>query len=277
MTMRRAGALALLLGAASALPKVAAAQSFVPQPQEYMLTTDAGDARALWVQPAGLGKTREASIAALFTANRIGGNISAGQYGLTIASGVLAFGWQHDRLRGGNKSDAFVVGLAGGTPEFSIGADRRWYRGTNTKDGSWDLGARYMATWRLETSLVWRDLGSPVVVGDTIFSTLVAGASFALLPRRLQVGADWEVVTRSWNSSALRLGATLTLPASLALSVRSEFTNKLSGRSIAVALTWRGAGARVTGFESSVRDPDVDRVGAWGAAVSSPQRRRLGG
>ena len=47
---RRASALALLLAATAALPGAAAAQSFVAQPQQYLLTTDVFDGRALWVQ-----------------------------------------------------------------------------------------------------------------------------------------------------------------------------------------------------------------------------------
>src|SRR6185295_8357115 len=97
LTLRRASALAILLtGAAASLPGDAAAQSFVPQPQLYLLTTDAADARALWVQPAGMGKSREASVSALLTGNRYAAGYGVGQYGVTLASGVLAFGWQHD-------------------------------------------------------------------------------------------------------------------------------------------------------------------------------------
>jgi hypothetical protein len=279
LSARRASALALwLLGAAAALPGVAAAQSFVPQPQLYMLSTDAGDARALWVQPAGLARSREASIAAFVTGNNYPGGMQVGQYGATIASGVLAFGWQHDRYSDSVSSNAFVVGLAGGTPLFSVGLDRRFYSGTNTKGGSWDIGGRYILTPMLEASLVVRDLSSPVIVGDTIFSTLVPGVAIQLLRGRLRAGADWEIVTKGWASSAVRFGVTASLPANLALNVRGEFSGKLSARGVAVGLTWNGRAARVTGFGSSVRSPDVDRIGAWGAAVTNAmQRRRFGG
>lgn len=278
MMLRRAATLAFLLTGAAVAPKgVAAAQAFVPQPQEYLLTTDVSDARSLWVNPAGLGRRREASISALLTAERAGGLTSLSQYGVTLASGVLAFGWQHDRLRAGGKSDVFVVGLAGGTPAVALGADRRWYRGSGTKDGSWDLGVRYRALPSLETSLVWRDIGSPIVFSDTIFSTLVPGFALALLRGRLLVGADWELVTRGWSSSAIRLGGTVSLPMSLALNVRGELDGDFDGRSLAFGLTWNGLRARATAFQTSHRAPAADRVGIWGAAVSTPlQRRRFG-
>ncbi len=278
MTTRRATALALwLLGAAAALPGVTAAQSFVPQPQEYLLTTDAGDSRALWVQPAGLTRKREASVSGFLTANRYPGGMQVGQYGATLASGVLAFGWQHDRFSDTVGMNAFVVGIAGGTPTVSVGFDRRWYSGTNTKDGSWDIGGRYLASRFLEASLVLRDITSPVVVGDTVFSTLVPGLAFNLLNGRLRAGADWEIVTRGWGSSAIRAGVTAVLPANLAVNFRAEFNGKLSARGLAVGLTWNGPGARVTAFESSVRAPDVDRAGVWGAAISDPSHPRRRG
>lgn len=268
----------VLLCAAAALPGAAAAQSFVPQPQLYLLTTDVADARALWVQPAGLGKRREASVSALITGNRNPAGLGVGQYGITLASGVLAFGWQHDVLAAGAKTDAFTVGLAGGTPVASFGLDRRWYTGTNTKDGSWDLGGRVIASERLELSLVWRDISSPIIAGDTIFATLVPAAAMQLLRGRVRVGADWEIVTQGWRTGAVRIGATAVLPASLSLNVRAELSGRLRSNGIAVGLTWGGVGARATLFESTVRAPDVDRVGLWGAAVSSPfQRRRFGG
>ena len=280
MIARRAFTLALLLhGAAAALTRVAAAQSFVPQPQVYMLTTDAADARALWVQPAGLARKREASVAGMFTANRYPGGMKVGQYGATLASGVLAFGWQHDRFSDTVKMNTFVVGLAGGTPLVSVGLDRRFYSGTNTKDGSWDLGGRYQASPNIEMSVVWRDIGSPVVVGDTVFATLVPGAAFTFLRGRVRAGVDWELVTHGWSSSALRVGAGAMLPGNLQLNVRAEFNNNLKNRGVSLALAWNGPNARVAAFSSSVRSPDVDRVGAWGAAVSDPgrPRRRFGG
>ncbi len=284
MTTRRAHALALwLLGAASALPGAAAAQSFGPQPQQYLLTTDVFDARALWVQPAAMVKRRESSVSGLLTVNRTG-TLTVGQYGLTLASGGLGLGWQHDRLQGRAHSDAFVVGLAGGSPHLSVGADRRWHRGTRTRDGAWDIGGRYQAGPQIELSLVWRDIGSPVIdrdslQADTIHTTLVPGAAIQLFHAHLQVGAEWEILSGNWSTSAVRAGATVALPANLALGVRAAFTNKLSSQSLAVSVSWHGTGSRVAAYNASARAPDVDRVGLWGAAVSDPlqpRRRRFG-
>jgi hypothetical protein len=269
---------AAVASAAVELPRAAAAQSYVPQPHLYLLTTDVFDGRALWVQPAGLGKRQEASVSLMATADHDTSGTALGQYGVTLASGGVGVGWQHDRMPGGAHGDAFVVGYAGGTPLLSAGFDHRWHRGTNTKDGAWDVGARYSPSTLLELSLVWRDIGSPVVAGDTIRSTVVPGAAVRLLRGRLRFGADWEIVKSGWGTSALRAGAAVILPANLVLTLRSEFNSHFTTRSIAMGLSWSGTRSRVTGFGASVRGA-ADHVGAWGSMVAdaaAPPRRRFG-
>ena len=264
--------------AAVALPRAAAAQSYVPQPQLYLLTTDVFDARALWVQPAGLVKRHESSISAMFTMDHDTSGFGLGQYGVTLASGGVGFGWQHDALAGGAHGDAFVVGYAGGTPRISVGGDHRWHRGTNTKDGAWDAGVRYTPSNLLELSLVWRDISSPVVVGDTIKATVVPGAAVRLFNGHLRVGADWEMVQSGWGTSAVRGGASIVLPASLALTMRTEFDAHFTVRNLAVGLSWGGPTARVTGFGETVHGSAADHVGAWGSIIADPSapRRRSG-
>ena len=279
MTLPRALRPALILFlAATALPCAAAAQSFIPQPQSYMLSTDPSDGRALWVQPASLVRRRESSVSAFMTLNQGSGKNEVGQYGLTLASGALGLGWQHDRTIAGASSNTYTAGLAGGTPEFSLGFDRRWYRGTGTSGGSWDLGARVQAASTIEASVVWRDISSPMVLGDTLRATIVPGAAMTLLRGTVRVGADWELLQDGWTTSAVRVGVTAPLPKHLQLSVRGETTGRLHARSFAIALTWGTPTARVTGFRQWTQAPDANRFGAWAGAISDPARpRRFGG
>ena len=279
MTAPRAFRPALIVVfAATALPCAAAAQSFIPQPQSYMLSTDPSDGRALWVQPASLVRRREASVSGFLTLNQGSGKNDLGQYGLTLASGVLGLGWQHDKSIAGASSNTYTAGLAGGTPEFSVGFDRRWYRGTGTSDGSWDIGARLLAARMIEASVVWRDISSPVVLGDTLRATIVPGAALALLRGKVRVGADWELLQDGWTTSAVRIGASAPLPMKLRLSIRGETNGQLHARSFAIALSWGTPTARVTGFRQWTGSPDANRVGAWAGAISDPTRpRRFGG
>ncbi|MFI5278867.1 MAG: hypothetical protein ACHQU1_00120 [Gemmatimonadales bacterium] len=274
MTLR--ALVACLAGAAAVLPGTAAAQSFVAQPQHYMLTTDAYDARAVWLQPAGLSRLREASFAGFATADASGG---LSQYGVTLASGGLGLGWQHDR-KVGTGTDVFTVGFAVGGPRAGLGADHRWYKGSGAHDGSWDLGARMSPLPMLDLSLVWRDMGSPVSYVDTlgtphtINSTLVPAAALNLFGR-LRVGAEWEIVTNNWGTSAIRLGASTRLVGGLALSVRGDFSSKFDGRAVALALTWNGPNARSTAFASRVRG-GTDHFGGYVAGVRDLAQVRRG-
>lgn len=281
--MNRGHVAALILAcltATATLPGAAAAQSYVAQPQLYLLTTDVFDGRALWVQPAALVKRREASISVLVTGARSDGVTILNQYGATIASSGFGLGWQHDQLGGGVKTNTWVVGYGFGGPRVSLGGDYRWHRGTNTSDRAFDIGGRYVPTGHLEMSIVWRDIGSPVILGDTIHSTVVPGAALQLFRAHLQLGVDWELVKRNWGTSSVRAGATLVLPARLALTLRSEFDGSFNVRTLSAALTWHTPTARVSGFGATSRTPDVDRFGLWGAAVTDPtrpRRRRFGG
>ena len=272
MKRRRADALAALLATLAALlPGGVAAQSLSAQPHLYLLTTEAFDARALWIQPAGLAARPEASLSGLITAST-SGRRTVTQYGLTLASRGIGLGWQHDRLPDGSSDNQWAVGLAGGTARFTAGVARRWIRGDSTNAAAFDAGVRYGARPSLEVSLVWRDIGSPVVRDTTVRATLVPGIALALFRARAQIGADWEIVTRGWGTSALRAGAAVALPLQLALSLRADFSGSLHARGLALALTWNPAGARVTAFASRPAGDGTDQAGAWLSAV-----QRLGG
>ena len=272
MRRRRADALAALLATLAALlPGGAAAQSFAAQPHLYLLTTDAFDARALWVQPAGLAARPEASLSGLLTAST-SGRRTITQYGVTLASRGIGLGWQHDRLPDGSSDNQWAVGLAGGTARITAGIARRWIRGDSTSAAAFDAGVRYAALPSLQLSLAWRDIGSPVVRDTTVRATLVPGIALALFGARAQLGADWEIVTSGWGTSALRAGAAVALPLQLALSVRADFSGSFHARGLALALTWNPARARVTAFASRPSGDGVDQAGAWLSAV-----QRLGG
>lgn len=280
MTQRARHLACVIAIAAAALPGAAAAQSYVAQPQSYLLTTDVIDARAAWVQPAGLVKRRESSVAIMASADRLGGPMVFSQYGVTLHSGGVAFGWQHDlagkfdTIPGHFDASAWLIGMGFGGPGASIGGAFRMHRGDNTHTNAGDVGGRILAAHRIELGIVWRDIGSPIVLGDTIRSTLVPGAAIQLFKAHVQIGADWELVTAGWGTSAFRTGATIALPKGVAVGARWEMDGNFDTRSFSVALTWNGTGARVVGFDAMGRGGASDRLGLWGAAVQNPAARR---
>ena len=243
-----------------------------------MLTTDVFDGRALWLQPAGLVARGESSVSMMATVDHASGqSLSLGQYGITLASGPLGLGWQHDRAGTSGHTDAFVIGYAVGRPDVSIGVDHRWHRGTSTHSSAWDVGARFTPSSYLALSLVWRDVGSPVILDTNVLrSTLVPGVAVSLFKHYLQVGADWEIVTRDWGTSAVRAGATLKLPKGISAGLRGEFTGRLRGRSLALTVSWSRPKARFSGFRTGDRESDVDHYGVWASAIATEQARHRG-
>ena len=264
------GALAFL--AAAVLPGIAAAQSFSPQPQLYLLSVDAADARALWLQPAGLARRREASVA-IFAGGERSGPGGLTQYGAMLNSGPLGIGWQHDRRGSSIKNDTYSIGFSAGQERAGIGASRSWYRGTGTSDGAFTIGARFSPRPAIDVSLVWRDVGSPVILGDTVRATLLPAAALNLLGGRGRLTAEWEVVTGEWGTSAVRTGASVAMFAGFVLSARGEFSPDFEGRSLAIAVSWGGTVARASAFATDIRGSS-DPFGLYLATVRPLQTQR---
>lgn len=260
--------------AAAGLSGPAAAQSFIPQAQRYLLSPDVSDARALWVQPAGLTRRREATLA-VFGSGGHGGVSGVAQYGAILANGGIALGYQKDRIPGGFSGDTWMVGFAFGVPMAAIGATRSWHRSGGRTDGAFTVGGRYAPAGLMDVSVVWRDIGSPVVLGDTIRSTLLPAAGLNLLGGRARLSGEWEIVTGDWGTSAVRFGANVALPRGFILTALGDFSGSMDRRSLALALSWNGAAARVTGFGTDVVG-GADPYGVYAALVRPVGQRRRG-
>ena len=280
-----AGALVVLLAAGSAAP--AAAQALITQPQRYLLTTDAFDGRALWLQPAGMARRREASLGWSVTGEQRGSGLSLAQYGLTLASGGFGLGWQRAELVDGSYVSQYAVGYGAGSPRASVGVTRRWLSGERVKGAVWDAGGRIVPRPFLEVSVVYRDRGSVLLVApdtapggpyDTLYTpTLIPAAAITLFGGRARVGAETELLTDGWKRQAARVGAAVVLPFGLGLHVRTAFDGDFTFQDLSVALTWSGTAARVTGFGAFPQDGGARSYGLWGSAVRNLEQPRRPG
>jgi hypothetical protein len=282
---RAAAALAAALSTLALWPARGAGQALLTQPQRYLLTTDVFDGRALWVQPAGLARRREASVGWSITGERRGSALALEQYGLTLASGGFGLGWQRSELIDNTHVSQWAIGYGAGGPRASIGAARRWLRGDRVHDAVWDVGVRVVPRPLLEVSVVWRDIGSPTVRApagvpspqDTTYeATLLSAAALTLLGGRARLGGEWELVTAGWGTSAVRAGAAVVLPFNLGLQVRAEFAGDFAYRALAVALTWSAAATRITGFGAFPQGGGTRQYGVWGSAVRDLEPRSPG-
>ncbi len=257
-------AAALAMSAAAA-----AAQAVAPQPTRYLLTTSAADARALWVNPAGLIRRFEASLGADVTVDRFASGTEVSQYGASLASRGIALGWSHDRYPGGS-ANWYAIGLGAGSEPFSAGVARRWFRGP-TAAAYWDIAMRATSGGWLQLSAVARNVGSPAPSDSASAPIVVPGASASLFGGLLDAAAECDLVTRGWRTRSWRLGATLALTRTVALSLRADLTGDMAASGLAIAIQFEGPAARVSGF--AVSDPGFNRAEAGGIAGALVARR----
>lgn len=165
---------AALLSTVFGLP--VAAQVAPNRATAYLHPTNASDARAVWVNPAGLGVLREASVYAELAVNDPGAAGRLRQVNAGFNARGLSFGYQRDVFDGGARAHTYRVGLAGGSGNLAAGLAIARYRGTNTTPATgWDLGVVY--AWRpaLVVGGVIADIGQPSIRGVEKRVTFVPG------------------------------------------------------------------------------------------------------
>jgi len=261
-----------------ACPWQAAAQRYAAQPARYLLTTNVSDARALWVNPAALMRGIEASLGGDATLDRTGGALRLAQFGLSIQSRNLGFGWSHNRYPGGFSANDYALALALGDEALSVGATRHWFRG-GLSTGSWDVAIRARVTPALEVSFVWRDIGSPIV-RDTVPhewpTSIIPAAGLLLFGGRLHASMEAQVEADLSGVREVRAGAVLALGWGLALALRGDFSPTLDHRrGFAAALTWSRAASRAALVALLPADAgSLDAIGAAGLIVATPPTRQ---
>jgi hypothetical protein len=243
--VRRFAALAACL----LVPVPAAAQEGVApnRATAYLHPTDVRDARALWVNPAGLGVLRDASVYAEISVQDPGARGRLRQLNAGFNSRGLAFAYQRDLFDGGRRGYTYRFGLAGGSKGLALGAAMALYRGA-TKGTGWDLGALYTLEGRAALTVggMIANIGQPFVRG---------------LPQRLTFvpGATWRP-----------LG-----PAG-ALSVHARIDPD-SVISYALGLSWQGSGGRFPLAVLARVDTDAGfRRGAFALGISLGGPDRVG-
>ena len=103
---------------------VVATNSFAQAPNRatrYLFPTDVTDARALWVNPAGLGAFPEASINLDVTVGDPGSSGKLRQLTFAFNSRGLSAGYQRDIYSDGQHGHTYKLGLATGQGGFEAG------------------------------------------------------------------------------------------------------------------------------------------------------------
>jgi hypothetical protein len=260
-------AAALVMAAAGARP--AAAQLYPALAQRYLLTTDVRDERAIWVNPAGLARRVEASLAADISVDHRADALRVAQYGISFMSRNLGFGWKRDRYPDGTGASSYAVGTGLGDDAFGAVVLRRWNHGGQ---GAWDLALRGHATGSIDLSVVWRDIGSPLVRGTVYRSRVVPAAGLRLAGGRFLAGIEGDVSQGLGSLGQVRAGATLAL-GPIVVTVRGAFAGAAAERGLAIAIGLEGTAYRgvLVGLVPS-HSGGLQTFGASGALVAAPDR-----
>lgn len=167
----------------------------------YLFTTEVQDARALWLNPAGLGVLREASVYAEASIGDPGSKGKLRQVNAGFNSRGISFGYQHDVLDDGLKGNTYRLGLAGGSGGLALGADVVRYTGSGARATGWDIGMTYVALPPLTLGVVVTNIGQPVVRGLRQRLTYIPGLTWRPTPA-FTVSADGRLTPDSVASYA---------------------------------------------------------------------------
>ncbi len=272
--MRRIAALAACL----AVPAVAAAQEVATNRAiAYLHPTEARDARALWVNPAGLGVLRDASVYAEFA---VQDPATSGSRLRQISAGFnsrgLAFGYQRDVFDGGRRGHTYRVGLAGSARGLAAGAAMALYRG-DTKGTGWDLGLTYAIEGKAALTIggVIANIGQPVVRGLEQRLTFVPGATWRPLGPSAGLSVDARMTPDSVLSYALGLswqGTGGRFPIGVLARLQTDGGFRRSAFAIGIGI---GGADRVGLVISTPGDVSgVDAASLYGLSTRVPGARR---
>ena len=226
--------LALLLSGSGVFAQVAANRA-----TRYLEPTDVTDARAVWVNPAGLGRFPEASLHLDLTVGDPGAKGQLRQLTLGFNSRGLSFGYQRDLFSDGERGHTYRIGYAAGHAGLAAGFAAALYRGATSSTG-WDLGILY--DWRPTLSLggVIQNIGQPLVRGITLPVTYVPSATLQLAGRRVALSALGRLTSDEVAGYGFALRAQLrsgtSLPIGLLARLDTDHALRRAGLAFGVSL-----------------------------------------
>jgi hypothetical protein len=233
------GALARVAGPAVLALAVAGAARAQVAPNRaatYLVATDVTDARAIWVNPAGLATKPEASVLLDLTVARPGAAGRLGQVTAGFNARGLAFSYQRDNFPNGVHGHTYKLGFALGSGNLSGGIAMALYRGGDGGTG-WDAGIRYDWVPQVTIGGVIQNLGQPTVRG--IRQETVARPAITFRPLGSVLALSVQAAFGSGSDRGYTLEASAGLPRSpnLGLLARLDTDRSLHRRALVFGLS----------------------------------------
>ena len=169
-------------------PNSSLAQNLPARAADYLFLTNASDARALWVNPAGLAVVAEAALLAEFSIERNGSDLRVEQYTLGLSSRGIAISYLRNRPAGESAVGTLRAGTAVPFQRGAVGAAITRYSQDSISSRGADVGLIYFPNAAVQLGLAVRHIGRPTVGGRKIPVTTVAAVQWTVA--RLQL--SWE-------------------------------------------------------------------------------------
>jgi hypothetical protein len=221
------------------------------------------------------------------------GSLRLAQWGVAFNSRGLSLGYQRDRHADDpatpsdeqRSTDALRFGAGFRFPQGAVGASFTFYRphtGVSSTQRGGDVGLRYRPMPRVDLGAVLRNVGRPLVTGDSIAPlTATLGVGWLAVPSVLQVGLEGSVAERFGTTGydvSFRGGLALALPGRLPLGVVTalDFANDFSVTAWALGVSFGGSDRLLGALSGSSPGEAVriDRVSLSGIASRRAPGRR---
>jgi hypothetical protein len=241
----------------------------------YLMPTDVGDVRALWVNPAGLAAREEAAVLLDLTVQGPGSGGRLAQVSTGFNARGLAFGYQRDNFTNGIHGHTYRLGLGGASRGLAFGVGVALYRGATGGTG-WDFGIRY--DWRPQLTIggAVRNVGKPTVRGQTLEATFVPSITARPLGDWLALSAQAEATSSAIGAYAVEAHAVLPGARRLVLLTRLDTDRALHRRALVFGLGFGLGHTNSVGVVSSFPGGGAQQnvLSAYGVSTRTPVHRR---
>lgn len=192
---------------------LAAAQAQRPRTAEYEFAASVNDARAVWINPAGLGAVPEASIMGDVSLEwDATSNTRISQWMLGFNSHGLGFGYQRDRFPDNpltpendpRSVSALRFAISLPFARGSLGGSLSWYRGGDLgNETGWDIGLRYNLGPNFTAAGVLKNIGRPVPLDVPLPFGGIVGLTWLPKPTVLEFSAEVQLAEQAAGTTGI--------------------------------------------------------------------------
>ena len=154
---------------------------------QYLFVTNVADARALWLNPAGLGALPEASLLGEFVLDRTNGSTKLGQWNISFNSRGFSAGYEKNMFESDSSYSVLRIGTGIPFPGGAFGFTAASYLQPGPNSRSAGVGIMWSPMSSVTLGGVFQNIGRPVINGTKLPVAGRAGAQFSTLAGMLNL------------------------------------------------------------------------------------------